>query len=243
MTPPAQSTSGSGPNYTASAAESADKTAGSARASAPVDWARVLSDLPLIAILRGLTPPEALPIAGALHAAGFLCLEVPLNSPDAFQSIAIIRANFGERLLVGAGTVLSVVDVRSSKDCGAQLIVSPNTEPRVIGATKTAGLISVPGFVTPSEGFTALASGADALKLFPAEAAPAPVLRAMKAVLPSSVPVVPVGGITPSTIPTYRRAGAAGFGIGSALYSPGTRPELVQERAAAFIQAWRDSRP
>jgi 2-dehydro-3-deoxyphosphogalactonate aldolase len=240
MTSTPQSTSVPGSNPPETAAASPDCSTGVGLAPTAVTWARVLADLPLIAILRGLTPQDALAVAGALQAAGFLCLEVPLNSPDALQSIAILRAHFGDRLLIGAGTVLSVAEVQSSRDCGAQLIVSPNTAPAVIAATKQSGLLSVPGFATPSEAFIALDSGADALKLFPAEAAPPPVLRAMKAVLPPKVPVLPVGGITPSTMPTYRRAGAAGFGIGSALYSPGTPPERVENRAATFIQAWRD---
>ena len=206
----------------------------------PVAWDRVLSELPLIAILRGVTPAEAVPIAEALESSGFLCVEVPLNSPNPFESIAAIRAKFGGRLLVGAGTVLRVADVNSSLSCGAQIIVSPNTDPDVIVATRDAGLISLPGFATPSEAILAHQRGASALKLFPAEAAPPAVLRAIRAVLPPTLPVLPVGGITPQTIPAYRAAGAAGFGIGSALYSPRVAPDEVRVRARAFVQAWRD---
>ena len=206
-----------------------------------VTWDRVLSDLPLIAILRGVTPAEAVPVAEALYDSGFLCVEVPLNSPGPFESIGAIRARLKEGLLAGAGTVLSAADVQSSLASGAQLIVSPHTEPTVIQATREAGLICLPGCATPSEAFNAHRLGAHALKLFPAEAMPAPVVRALKAVLPPHLPLLPVGGITPQTIAAYRAAGAAGFGIGSAIYSPGSTPDQVHERAAAFVRAWRDS--
>jgi len=206
-----------------------------------VTWEHVLSDLPLIAILRGVTPTEAVPVAEALYASGFLCVEVPLNSPNPFESIGAIRARLKESLVAGAGTVLSAADVKSSRSSGAQLIVSPNTDLAVIRATRKAGLISLPGCATPSEAFNAHRLGANALKLFPAEAMPPPVLRALKAVLPPHLPLLPVGGITPQTIAAYRAAGAAGFGIGSAIYSPGSTPDQVHERAAAFVRAWRDS--
>jgi len=206
-----------------------------------VTWDRVLSDLPLIAILRGVTPRQAVPLAEALYNSGFLCVEVPLNSPAPFESIGAIRARFNESLMTGAGTVLSASDVKSSLSSGAQLIVSPHTDPEVIQATREAGLISLPGCATPGEAFNAHRLGAHALKLFPAEAMPASVVRALKAVLPSHLPLLPVGGITPQTIAAYRAAGAAGFGIGSAIYSPGSTPDQVHERATAFVRAWRDA--
>jgi len=202
-------------------------------------WAKVLARLPLIAILRGIRPDEVLEVAEALLAAGILCAEVPLNSPQALESIARLRRALGERLLVGAGTVLTVTDVIAVQRAGAQLVVSPNTGTEVIRATKQYGLVSVPGFATPSEAFAAIDAGADALKLFPAESAPPAVLRAMKAVLPTAMPILPVGGITPGNLAAYRDAGAAGFGIGSAIYKSGDNAALVREHATAFVGAWR----
>ena len=208
----------------------------------PVSWARVMSAMPLIAILRRIEPGDSRGIAEALGSAGLLCLEVPLNSPDALKSIAEIRKHFDGRLLVGAGTVLTAEEVADVQQVGAQFIVSPNTNPSVIMATKNRGLVSVPGFATASEAFAAIDAGADALKLFPAEAAPPSVLRALNAVLPASCPVLPVGGITPANMGPYLAAGAAGFGIGSSIYTPGTRADIVQQRAAGFVEAWHAHR-
>lgn len=204
-----------------------------------ISWKRVLSQMPLIAILRGIEPHEALGIAKVLCEAGFLCLEVPLNSPEALSSIAKIRERFAGNLLVGAGTVLTVAEVSAAQQAGAQFIVSPNTHAAVIRATKDLGLVSVPGFATASEAFTATEAGADALKLFPAEAAPPSVLRALKAVLPTSQPVLPVGGITAANMDAYIAAGAAGFGIGSAIYTRGADAAIVLERAMSFVEAWQ----
>jgi 2-dehydro-3-deoxyphosphogalactonate aldolase len=198
--------------------------------------------MPLIAILRGMEPRDSLDIAEALVSAGFLCVEVPLNSPEALTSIAKIRARFDGKLLVGAGTVLSLTDVAEVQGAGAQFVVSPNTNPAVITATKHRGLLSVPGFATPTEAFAATDAGADAIKLFPAEGASPSMLRALKAVLPASCPILPVGGITPTNMTDYIAAGAAGFGIGSSIYKPGTRPQIVGERAASFVAAWRAQR-
>ncbi|HXS07301.1 MAG TPA: 2-dehydro-3-deoxy-6-phosphogalactonate aldolase [Rhizomicrobium sp.] len=206
-------------------------------------WKRLLSDLPLIAILRGLRPEEAVEIGDALVAAGILAAEVPLNSPDAPESISRMRMAFGETLAVGAGTVLSPQDVAVIRDAGAQFVVSPNANSAVISATKKAGMLSMPGFATPSEAFAALEAGADGLKLFPAEASSPAVLKALKEVLPGPVPVFPVGGITPDKTEAYRRAGAAGFGIGSAIYRAGRDAKTVKDNASASVKAWRDFRP
>lgn len=202
------------------------------------DWDRVLSERPLIAILRGVRPEEAADIGAALVAAGILCAEVPLNSPDAPASIAILRERHGRRLMIGAGTVLSVQEVAVVAARGAQLVVSPNTNPAVIAATKQAGLVSLPGFATPSEAFTALDAGADALKAFPTDIVSPAALRALKEVLPSNVPVIPVGGVTKEKMMEYRKAGAAGFGIGSAIYRRGSEAESVLKHAAAFVEAF-----
>jgi 2-dehydro-3-deoxyphosphogalactonate aldolase len=206
-------------------------------------WREALAKLPLIAILRGLRPSEALGVATALSSAGFLCVEVPLNSPQPLDSIRSIREHFDGKLLVGAGTVLTVAEVSAVHQAGAQLVVSPNTNPAVIAAAKAAALISVPGFSTPTEAFSGLAAGADALKLFPAESAPAAVLRALKAVVPASVPILPVGGISTANMRSYVLAGAAGFGIGSSIYTAGLSAEVVRARATAFVQAWAACQP
>ena len=187
----------------------------------PITWQRVLAEMPLIAILRGVKPDEVVEIAEALSVAGFLCVEVPLNSPDPLASITRLRDRCAGRLFIGAGTVLTTIAVKSAYDAGAQFIVSPNANPEVIRATKACGLVSLPGIVTATEAFSALEAGADALKLFPGEAAPPPVLRALKTVLPANVSIFPVGGITPDAIAPFVDAGAAGFGIGSAVYKQG----------------------
>jgi 2-dehydro-3-deoxyphosphogalactonate aldolase len=205
-----------------------------------MSWTTTLETLPLIAILRGLKPEEAIDIAAALEAAGFLALEVPLNSPQPLESIRRIREAFGDRLMVGAGTVLTVEEVTAVAGAGGQLIVSPNCDPAVIAATKMAGLVSAPGVFTPTEAFAALRAGADALKLFPADVAGHAALKAMKAVLPANAPVLAVGGIDPDTLAGWRRAGAAGFGIGSSLYKPGDSADVVGERARRFVLAWRE---
>lgn len=201
-------------------------------------WAAVIETRPLVAILRGIRPDEAAAVGDALADAGFLCVEVPLNSPRPLETIAALRARFEGRLLVGAGTVLKAAEVAEVSAAGGQLIISPNTDVAVIAAAKAAGLVSVPGFFTPSEAFAALAAGADALKLFPAETAGPATLKAIRAVLPASVPVLPVGGIEPGSMAAWRAAGAAGFGIGSALYRPGLSADEVGLRARAFVGAF-----
>ena len=193
---------------------------------------------PLIAILRGLTPNDALPVAGALIEAGIGILEVPLNSPDAFASIATIVASYGSRAMIGAGTVLTVEEVRRVNEAGGRLVVSPNCDPAVIAATKAAGLQSWPGVLTPTECFAALRAGADGLKIFPSFLLGCDGLRAIRAVLPAATQVYAVGGVGAANFAEWRRAGADGFGIGTALYTPGLAAVEVAQRARALVAAW-----
>lgn len=197
----------------------------------------VLSELPLIAILRGITPGQVIAVATALYDAGFRCIEVPLNSPDPLNSIRALAAHFGESALIGAGTVLTASDVERVAAAGGRIIISPNCDEAVITATKAAGLQSLPAYFTPSEAFRAIAAGADALKLFPAEAGNPAMLRALRAVLPPGTQLIPVGGIHASNIPAWREAGAAAYGIGSAIYKPGDSPEAVAAKARALTTA------
>jgi 2-dehydro-3-deoxyphosphogalactonate aldolase len=201
-------------------------------------WDEVLRARPLIAILRGLQPDEAVAIGEALVGAGFLCIEVPLNTPQPLESIRALRAALGDLALVGAGTVLEPGQVADIAEAGGQIIVSPNMDAGVIAAAKAAGLVSLPGVFTATEAFAALKAGADGLKLFPAEIAGPAAVKALKAVLPRGCPLMPVGGIEPETLAPYLAAGAAGFGIGGALYKPGWTAAQVGERAAAFVAAW-----
>jgi 2-dehydro-3-deoxyphosphogalactonate aldolase len=198
-----------------------------------------LDALPLIAILRGLTPAHAVEIGEAIVAAGFLCLEVPLNSPQPLESIRLLREALDGRALVGAGTVLTVDQAKAIADVGGQLCISPNSDVDVIRTTKALGLLSLPGFFTPTEAFQALAAGADALKLFPAEVASTSGLRAVRAVLPAEARVYAVGGVAPENVDEWRRAGASGFGIGSSLYKPGQDAITTGHKAAAFVAAVR----
>lgn len=202
-------------------------------------FAAAAAQLPLVAILRGLTPAEAVAIAHALYGAGFRLIEVPLNSPDPLQSIAAIRAALSDDALVGAGTVLDVQAVAQVHAAGGDLIVMPHADGQVIRAAKACGAICMPGVATPTEAFAALGAGADVLKLFPAELVTPAVLRAMRAVLPAATALYPVGGITPEGMQAYRAAGASGFGLGSALYVPGRAADDVARRAQAFGRAWR----
>ena len=204
-----------------------------------IQWTEVLNTLPLVAILRGLTPDEAVPVGEALYEAGFRCLEVPLNSPSPLDSIRRLADAMGDRAIVGAGTVLNAQAVRDVADAGGRIIISPNTNVDVIRTAKAAGLISFPAFYTASEAFTAIDAGADALKLFPAETAGPSTLKALKAVLPKTTPVFPVGGVDPGNMNTWRDAGADGFGIGSALFKPGRTVAEVRAAADAFVAGWR----
>lgn len=200
-----------------------------------------LEPLPLIAILRGLRPDESVAIGSAIAEAGFRILEVPLNSPRPLESIRLLADALGDRCLIGAGTVLTVQAVTDVADAGGKVIVMPHADTRVIAAAKSACLFCVPGVSTPTEAFAALDAGADALKAFPAELITPPVLRAWRAILPPEVPLLPVGGIGPEGMAVYRRAGAAGFGIGSALYAPGRSVAEVADAARAFALAWVSS--
>jgi len=203
-------------------------------------WERLLTRLPLIGILRGVTPLEAVAMAEALSIAGFLCVEVALNSPDALESIRKIRERFDGQLLIGAGTVLTAGEVAAVHGVGAQVVVSPNTDPAVIAAARRLDLISIPGFSTPTEALTGIAAGANALKLFPADSASPAGLRALRAVVSASQPIFPVGGITPKNMAAFRAAGASGFGIGSSIYTAGVTAGVVAQRAAVFVKAWAE---
>ncbi len=193
---------------------------------------------PLVAILRGVRPDEVEDIGDALVDAGFTILEVPLNSPDPYDSVARLAARLKDYAVVGAGTVLNVDAVERVEAAGGTIIISPNADTRVIAAAATRGLVSMPGIATPTEAFAALEAGAAALKLFPAEAASPAVMKAMRAVLPKGVRMLPVGGIVPSKLDEWHQAGAAGYGLGSALYVPGMDAATVGERARAFVAAW-----
>jgi 2-dehydro-3-deoxyphosphogalactonate aldolase len=192
---------------------------------------------PLVAIIRGVQPSEAEAIGHALFDAGIRIIEVPLNSPEPLASISKLARAFGDKALIGAGTVLTPEDVARVADAGGRIIVSPSVNIAVIEATVSAGLVSAPGYFTPSEAFTALSAGAHALKLFPAEAAPPAVVKAQRAVLPPGVPLLVVGGVTPEKMAPYLAAGANGFGLGGALFKPGQSADQVADQAQAFVAA------
>ena len=205
----------------------------------PIDIFRLhCADLPLIAILRGITPPEAADVGSALDGAGLRLLEVPLNSPQPLDSIAALT-HLLPHALVGAGTVLTPEQVRAVHAAGGRLIVAPNFNPRVVQEALRLEMVCLPGIATPTEAFGALDAGAHGLKLFPAEAASPAVLKALLAVLPAGTPVFPVGGISTQNMGGWRGAGASGFGIGSALYKPGKAAGQVGTDAADFAAAWR----
>jgi 2-dehydro-3-deoxyphosphogalactonate aldolase len=199
---------------------------------------RHLSPLPLVAVLRGITPDEVPAIGDALHGAGFRILEVPLNSPRPFESIAALAARFPD-CLTGAGTVRDVRDVARVRDAGGRLVVMPHADLEVVREAKRLGMLCLPGVATPTEAFAALDAGADGLKMFPAEALPPAALKAWRAVLPAEALVFPVGGIRPDTMAAYWAAGASGFGTGSNLYRPGASIDEVEAAAHAYAAAFR----
>jgi 2-dehydro-3-deoxyphosphogalactonate aldolase len=198
-----------------------------------------LDPLPLIAVLRGISPEEVDDVAGALVEAGFRILEVPLNSPRPYDSIRRLAQVHGARCLIGAGTVLRVEDVARVREAGGKIIVMPHADLDIVREAKRQGMVCVPGVATPTEAFAALAAGADALKMFPAEALPPAALRAWRAVLPKDALVFAVGGMKPDNLDPYWEAGASGFGTGSNLYKPGTPAGVVREVAAAYAAAVR----
>ncbi len=199
-----------------------------------------MAKLPLVAILRGVTTREAPAILGALLEEGFALIEIPLNSPDPLASIATMRKIAPPDVFVGAGPVLSATEVAAVAEAGGDLVVTPNGDPEVIIAAKARGMVCLPGVATPSEAFAALRAGADGLKIFPAEMIPPAVVKAWRAVVPATVALMPVGGISPGSMAAYVSAGASGFGLGSALYKPGMATAEVRERAAGFVAAWRE---
>jgi 2-dehydro-3-deoxyphosphogalactonate aldolase len=202
-------------------------------------FAEAMARLPLVAILRGITPAESPDCLRALISQGFLLIEAPLNSPDPYDSIRAMRAIAPPEALVGAGTVKTLAEVEAVARAGGDLIVMPHADVAIVAAAKARGLTTLPGVATPTEAFAALNAGADGLKAFPAEMISPAIVKAWRAVIPASVPIMPVGGITPDNMAPYLAAGANGFGLGSALYRPGDSAARVMEKAAAFMAAWR----
>jgi 2-dehydro-3-deoxyphosphogalactonate aldolase len=207
--------------------------------SAVDDFRRYFAECPLVAIIRGVTPVDAEATAAAILDASIRIIEVPLNSPQPFESIKIIADAFGDRALVGAGTVLGTDDVRRVQHAGGRLIVAPNMSRDVIRATVDAGMVSSPGVFTPTEAFEAIEAGAHALKLFPAEAASPAVVKAQKAVLPRAISLIVVGGVSVDNVGGWLDAGADGFGLGSGLYKPGQDAAETLAKANAFVAAVR----
>ena len=202
--------------------------------------AQAMAQLPLIAILRGLTPAEAPAIGEALVSSGFAIIEVPLNSPEPLHSITALTQQFPQTL-IGAGTVLNAQQVKDVHAAGGRLVVAPNFNPAVVAQALALNMVVLPGVATPTEAFAALDAGAHGLKLFPAEMISPATVKALRAVLPKSAALMPVGSITPDNMSAYRTAGASGFGLGSALYAPGRSAAQVQEMAQAFVRAWQAS--
>lgn len=207
--------------------------------SALAEFKDGLAAFPVVAILRGVRPDEVVAVTEALVSEGVRIVEVPLNSPEPLISIAALTEAFAGRALIGAGTVLSVGDVERVAAAGGRLVVSPNTNTAVIAATKRLGLVSSPGFQTPTEAFASLDAGADVLKYFPGEAATPAIVRALSAVIPKSVPILIVGGVAADTIDRWTDTPVAGFGIGSSLYKPGDSAATVGAKAKAFAAALR----
>jgi 2-dehydro-3-deoxyphosphogalactonate aldolase len=202
------------------------------------DFLARLDAVPVVAILRGVTPAEIEGVAEAIIAAGVTLIEVPLNSPDPFKSIELMAQRFAGRAIIGAGTVLSVADVQRCKDAGSQIIVSPNMRADVIAASVAAGMLSAPGCLTPTEAFAALDAGAHAVKLFPGEMVSPAAVKAMRAVLPKTATVLVVGGVTVDNAAAFRAAGADGFGVGGSIYRIGTTADEAGRNAAAFADVF-----
>jgi len=202
---------------------------------------QLLAELPLVAILRGVTPAKIEGVADALFGAGFRAIEVPLNSPDPFKSIEALARHFGDRCLTGAGTVLTTEQADQVASAGGKLMVTPNTNPAVIARGVAKGLTVMPGFYTPSEGFAAIAAGAKYLKLFPASTGGIGHLQAMLAVLPKTIPVYAVGGVGAGNMSEWRKAGAAGFGLGSELFKPDFSEADISARAQKAVAAFRST--
>jgi 2-dehydro-3-deoxyphosphogalactonate aldolase len=202
-----------------------------------VDLSAWLKRCPIVAILRGINPSEAEPICRVLEKVGIAIVEVPLNSPAALESIAILSHTFGSRMLIGSGTLTDPQQVAEVAAAGGQLIVTPHADTAIVRAAKAGGLFAVPGFFNPTEAFALLQAGADAVKLFPSEVLGVPMLKALKAVLPKTAIVIPVGGIDAKNIGSWMAAGALGVGAGSSIYKPGDTPETVEAKAKALMDA------
>lgn len=204
-------------------------------------FAEMFSTMPLIAILRGVKPEEVIEIVGVVIDAGIRIIEMPLNSPEPFDSLERVTKRFSKEAVFGAGTVLTADDVRRVSDAGGEIVVSPNFDGEVVRQSKRLGLVSIPGVMTPSEAFAAIDAGADLLKFFPGELLALPAIRAYAAVLPKHIPMVLVGGVTPQSLQTFANSPVSGFGIGSSLYKPGMTAPEVGPRARAFVDAMRSA--
>jgi 2-dehydro-3-deoxyphosphogalactonate aldolase len=204
-----------------------------------MSFADVLRETGLVAILRGLDPADACDVGQCLVDAGFRIIEVPLNSPEPLASIGLLADRFGQDAVIGAGTVLTAVEVAGVAEAGGRLVVAPNIDLDVVAAAKDLGLAAVPGVATPTEALWGVKAGADALKLFPAEGIAPEIVGAWRAVLPKDLPLIAVGGITPDRMAAYRARGVDGFGIGSALFRRGCHLDDLRTRAESFVAAWR----
>lgn len=201
-----------------------------------IDLKPWLRSSPFIAILRGVKPEEVVDIGAALIETGIRIIEVPLNSPDPLESIKALHKHYGDQALIGAGTVVDPANVKRICQAGGQLIVSPHACPDVVHKAKVLDMVAIPGFATPTEAFSMIQAGADALKLFPAEAFSPAVLKSLRAVLPTTMPLIPVGSINADNMEPWFEAGAAGFGLGGSLYKPGFTPQKVAKRARAVMR-------
>jgi 2-dehydro-3-deoxyphosphogalactonate aldolase len=201
-----------------------------------------LDKMPLVAILRGVKPSEVVAVGSSLIEAGITIIEVPLNSPDPYDSISLLTSEFGDKALIGAGTVLTIEQATRVINAGGKLVVSPIMIPEVIRRTKSLGGFSVPGCLSPTEAFSALDAGADAIKIFPAEMVSPKVIKAMRAVLPRSAKLIIVGGVNADNMRDFLEAGADGFGVGSALFKPGTPESAIRSAAEAQVAVLRAAR-